>query len=173
LIYLQCTKVVRRILGAADENLREAPTAESVLGNWSVNYVPVGSRNALVFMSDRTLLSFPILEGKQAFEMQDMPSFLGHGLSQLMQMTEVPKERYAGLLEDTNVVALTKPGSQSILGLHRSISSDYDFRVERAGGISKCDLGIIIAAVNQTPRAKLDFATSFEVTNALLIPGGA
>ena len=161
------------MLGIADEELREAPPAESLLGNWSVNFVPIGSRNALVFMSDRTLLSFLILEGKQGFEMQDMPSFLGHGLSQLMQMMGVPEDRYADLLDDTEVVALTKPGSQSVLGLHRSISGDYDYRVERSGGISKCDLGSIIAAVNETPRAKLYFATSFEVTNALLVPGAA
>ena len=161
------------MLGIGDEELREAPPAESVLGNWSVNYVPIGSRFAFVFMSDRSLLSFPILEGKQAFEMRDMPSFLGHGLSQIMRMMSLPEDKYARLLEDTNEVALVKPSSQSILGLHRSISSDYDYRVASAGGINKCDLGSVIAAVNQTPRAKLKFATSFEVTSALLAPGAA
>ena len=173
MIYLQCTKQVRRMLGVDKEELRLAPEAESILGNWSANYIPIGSRNALLFMSDRSLLSFPIMEGKLPFQMQDMPTFLGHGLSLLMKMTDLPEGRYARILTDMDEVALTKAGNQSILGLHRALAEDYDYRVNRAGGIQRCDLGLVIAAVNQTPRAKLKFATSFEVARELLTESAA
>ena len=161
------------MLGVDKDELRLAPEAESILGNWSVNYIPIGRRNAFLFMSDRTLLSFPIMEGKLPFQMQDMPTFLGHGLNLLMKMTELPEGSYAKTLTDLDEVALTKAGKQSILGLHRALAEDYDFRVNRAGGIQQCDLGLVIAAVNQTPRAKLKFATSFEVATELLTESAA
>ena len=161
------------MLGVDKEELRIAPEAESILGNWSVNYIPIGSRNAFLFMSDRTLLSFPIMEGKLPFQMQDMPTFLGHGLNLLMKMTDLPEGRYARILMDVDQVAPTRAGNQSILGLHRALAEDYDYRVNRACGIQRSDLGVVIAAVNQTPRAKLKFATSFEVTRDLLSESAA
>jgi hypothetical protein len=172
-IYLQCTNQVRRMLGIEKEELRLAPAAESILGNWSVNHIPICGRNALLFMSDRSLLSFPILEGKLPFQMQDMPTFLGHGLSQLMNIANLPETSFAKVLKDMNEVALTKTGSQSILGLHRSLARDYDYLVGQAGGIRQANLGSIIAAVNQTPRAKLKFATSFQVVRELLTENAA
>ncbi len=171
MIYLQCTKQVRRMLGLENEALQEAPSATSILGNWTVNYVPIGKRHAFLFMSDRTLLSFPILEGQLAFEPQDMPKFLAHGLAQVLKMAGLSEQDYARLLNDTDTVAFAKAGNRSILGVYRALADDYNFRTDRAGGIERCNLAAVIAQVNQTPRAKLKFATSFEVTRALLLPG--
>jgi hypothetical protein len=161
------------MLGLGKEELRLAPVAESILGNWSVNYIPIGSSKALLFMSDRSLLSFPILEGKVPFQMQDMPTFLGHGLSQLMKMANLQEASFAKVLIDMGEVAITKTGSQSILGLQRALAQDYDHLVCQAGGVQRANLGSIIAAVNQTPRAKLKFATSFEVARELLTESAA
>jgi hypothetical protein len=167
-IYLQCTGNARRKLGLAQEELQAAPAPDSRLGNWTLNYVPFGGRWAFLFMSDRSLLSFPIMEGKLTFEVQDVPPFLRHGITQLMEIAKVPRKLYASLLQDTDKVALTKATSRSLLAVQSAIAEDYFRRVEAAGGIERASLGEVIVAVNETPRSKLNWATSFEVTLALL-----
>jgi hypothetical protein len=165
-IYLQCTKAIQRTLGIG--GLAEAPVAESVLGNWTVNNVPLGGRRAFLFMSDRSLLSFPLMEGQRAVEAHHMLGFLVHGISKLLDELNAPKRAAALLLRDTDDVVLTKAPNRSLLAVHSAIAADYFHRVERAGGIARCKLGEIITTVNETPRSKLSWSTSFEVTLALL-----
>jgi hypothetical protein len=165
-IYLQCTKSVQRKRGIAGP--AEAPVAESVLGNWTVNHVPVGERRAFLFMSDRSLLSFPLLEGQRAVETHHMLDFLAHRITQLLESLNAPKRAMARLLRDTDEVVLTKAPNRLLLAIHSAIATDYFHRVNRAGGVDRCNLGEIIAAVNETPRSKLNWSTSFEVTLALL-----
>jgi len=165
-IYLQCTIAIQRALGVA--GLGEAPAAASVLGNWTVNNVPLGGRRAFLFMSDRSLLSFPLTEGRRPIELRRMPDCLAHGISLLMDALDAPKHTAARLLRETEEVALTKAANRSLLAVHSAIATDYFHRVDRAGGIQHCDLSEVIMAVNQTPRAKLNWATSSEVTLALL-----
>ena len=173
MLYLQCTRSVLRLFGLHLENLSPAPEAASLLGNWTVGDVPLGDRRALLFMSDRTLLSFPIMEGKKKTEISDLPAFLGHGLSQLLPALGAPQSAVATLLEDAHEVALAKAPGRSVLAMHSSIARDYAERVDHAGGIAGCALGEVIAAVNQTPRATLQWANSFKVTLELLRQGMA
>ncbi|CAG0945292.1 hypothetical protein ANRL1_02236 [Anaerolineae bacterium] len=168
MIYLQCTGNVRKKLGLAQEELQAAPAPNSPLGNWTLNYIPLGGRWAFLFMSDLSLLSFPIMEGKLTLEVQDVPPFLRHGMTQLMEIVKAPRKLYASLLQDTDKVALTKATNRSLLAVQSAIAEDYFRRVEAAGGIERASLGEIIVAVNSTPRSKLKWATSFEVTLGLL-----
>ena len=168
MIYLQCTRNVRKQLGLDGQELRAAPEGVSALGNWTLNRIPLGDRSAFLFMSDRSLLSFPILEGRQGVEMAGIPGLLAHGITQLMQMVGVRPDAYAKLLRDTEEIAVTKSGNRSLLANHNAIAADYIHRVDYAGGIPHCNLGEIIRDVNQTPRSKLKWATSFEVTLDLL-----
>lgn len=168
MIYLQCTEKVRRVLGVLPGSLLAAPDAQSLLGNWTVNDVAFGERRAFLFMSDKTLLSFPIMQGRLPFSVADMPTFMSHGLVQLMEMMAAPKDLYASLLKDANEVALTKSGSQSLLAMHKAIAEDYSHRIAKSGGIHKCSLGELILSVNQAPRAKLKWANSMETTLELL-----
>lgn len=167
MIYLQCTHAVLRMLGIR-EPLSHAPHAESTLGNWTVNDIPIDGRRALLFMSDRSLLSFPLLQGRSPVEMQDMPTFLAHGMSQLMAVLDVPKLAVDRLLRDVDTVALAKAPGRSLLAVHSAIAGDYARRIDRLGGIENCNLGDVISAVNRTPRVMLEGATPSEVSVELL-----
>jgi hypothetical protein len=64
-LYLQATKKALSRLGLASANLPGPGSTESALGNWFVSIAPMGGRDAYLFMSTRSLLSFPVMIGKR------------------------------------------------------------------------------------------------------------
>ena len=170
--YLQATKSTLERLGLRPETLQHAPAATSRLGNWTVNYVPIANRYAYLFMSDRTYLNFPILQGKQQIELQDMPGFLQHGLSQLLESFGVSAELIKATLAELEVIAVTKVQDKSSLAVHAAIVSEYA-HVLRLGGGANQNLSEAVLRVNNLPRRKLGGATSQEATLGLLASSAA
>jgi hypothetical protein len=168
MLYLQATKKALLRLGVGSEEFATAGATDSALGNWFVNVVPLGSREAFVFMSTRSLLNFPILIGKKIPGPADMPAFLEHGIATLTKAMKTPSAQATRLIDDLNTVALCASRDKSIVTIHNAISAEYRQRVEHAGGIYAADLGRIIDATNTTPRATLEWRTSYEVSAELL-----
>jgi hypothetical protein len=172
MLYLQATKKARDALGIGREPLGPPGQTTSVLGNWMVNIVPIGSRQAFLFMSSRSLLSFPILVGMKQPSLQDMPAFLSHGLKQLTQAMEVPSKKLSLLLQGFDELAVCKAIDKPLLGAFRAVAVDYAHRVNAEGGVAKANIGGIISAVNSTPRQILGYKNSFEVSSELLQSSG-
>ena len=91
MVYLQATQNARAYLGLSRQPFDAAKETQSALGNWLLNIVPVGQRTALLFMSAKSLLSFPILIGRQQPTPEDIPGFMTHGLTQLMKSMKTPR----------------------------------------------------------------------------------
>jgi hypothetical protein len=167
-IYLQATQKARDALGIGKEKLHPPLQTESALGNWMLNVVPIGSRQSFLFMSSRSLLSFPIMLGVQQPSLQDMPAFLSHGIEQLIKTMKTPKKSVPSLFQDLDEIAVCKLVDKSLLGAFSAVAADYFHRVNAKGGLPKANLGEIISSVNSTPRQMLGFKTSFEVSRELL-----
>jgi hypothetical protein len=168
MLYLQATQKARDALGIGKEPLNPPEQTTSVLGNWMVNIVPIGNRQAFLFMSSRSLLSFPIMIGVKQPSLQDMPAFLSHGLKQLSQAMKVPSKKLSLLLKDFDEIAVCKAIDKPLLGAFRAVAADYDHRVNAEGGVAKANIGAIIFDVNSTPRQMLEYKNSFEVSSELL-----
>ena len=171
--YLQCTKAVLTGFGLLPSNLEVAPAATARLGNWTVNRVPIGDRTAFLFMSDRTYLNFPILEGRNKVDLQDMPGFLQHGLTQLLSAFSVPESSIKDAIAEVEVIALTRATNRSSLAMHAAIVDDYAHILQGLGGMGTHNLSEAIARVNDLPRRKLEWSTSREATLAILTAGAA
>ncbi len=133
--YLQCTRAVLEGFGLRPEELQPAPAAVSRLGNWTLNKVPIGDRMAFLFMSDRTYLNFPILEGKERVELQDLPAFLQHGLNQLLTAIGATPAQIRSALSDLEEIAVTRAASRSGQAMHAAIVDDYAHVMRDPGGI--------------------------------------
>jgi hypothetical protein len=168
MLYLQATQKARDALGIEKEPLNPPGQTTSVLGNWMVNIVPIGSRRAFLFMSGRSLLSFPIMIGVKQPTLQDMPAFLSHGLKQLSPVIKVPSKKLSLLLQDFDEVAICQAIDKPLLAAFRAVAAEYHHRVNAEGGAAKANIGAIISAVNSTPRQMLEYKNSFEVSNELL-----
>jgi hypothetical protein len=168
MLYLQATQKARDALGIGKEALYPPGQTSSALGNWMVNLVAIGNRQAFLFMSGRSLLSFPIMIGAKQPSLQDMPAFLSHGLKQLTETMEVPSKNLSRLLKDFDEIALCKAIDKSLLGAFRAVAADYAHRVNAEGGVAQANIGAIISAVNSMPRKMLGYKNSFEISSELL-----
>jgi len=173
MLYLQATKKTLRRLGVGNMEFADAGATESALGNWFVNVVSLGAREAFLFMSTRSLLSFPILIGKKAPGPQDMPDFLAHGLALLTNEMKTPTSQAKQLIDGFDTVALCAANDRSIVGSHNAIAAEYAQRIDDAGGLTAANLDKIVGAANTTPRAALKWRTSYEVSIELLAAGVA
>ncbi|MBX3628046.1 MAG: hypothetical protein KF892_23760 [Rhizobacter sp.] len=170
MIFLQATQIARDALGIGKEPLDEAGETQSLLGNWLVNVVPIGDRHAFLFMSARSMLSFPIMIGQQKPGLKDMPTFLAYGVKQIAQHMKLPAEKVSRLLKDFDEVAVCKTSNQSQLGALRAVAADY---AHHARGSSKVDPGRLITSVNSLPRKGFEFSSAFEITHELFLASDA
>ena len=168
MLYLQATKKALTRLGLGREKLAAPGATDSALGNWFVSVVPLGGRDAYLFMSTRSLLSFPILIGAREPEPGDMLLFLEHGSTMLLKSLKVPGLQSSQIQQDFAEVKLCTNFDKSLVGVHSAIANEYFQRVELQGGLTRADMSSIIAATNSTPRATLQWKNSFEVTKELL-----
>lgn len=168
MLYLQASQKARIALGVGTVLLAPPGRTDSALGNWMVTITPIGRRRAYVFMSCSSLLSFPIMIGQKTITLEDLPNLLAHGLTRLMEHMKTTDSQRIRLLNDMKDIALCKAIDKSMIGVFRSVASDYDYRVGRAGGLTNVDIDDIVFRNNSIPRATLGYRTSFEVSRVLL-----
>lgn len=172
MLYIQTTQKARDILGIGRETFDAAGETASPLGNWMLNVVPVGGRHALLFMSARSFLSFPMLIGVHRPTLHEVPSFMSHGLSRLMDRMGTPRRQRDRLLNSLDAILICKANDKSLLAVFSAVAADYFHRVDRMGGMDRADMDKVVTAVNSTPRALLGYKTAFEASAGLLRQAG-
>ena len=168
MIHLQCTQSVLKHLGIDPKELQQADDTNAVLGNWSVTSMVIDRRNAFLFMSDRSLLSFLLLEGKLAFDLTRLQGLLHGGVSQLLDFLGVGQKTIDLVLLEMNTIAVARTKDRGLLGNLSSLADDYQHRVMASGGLNSCDLTEIIMSINGGPQRRLGWSSSVEITKQLL-----
>jgi hypothetical protein len=148
--------------------LLQAGSTDALLGNWSVTDFGVDRRHAFIFMSDKTLLSFLLLEGKTKFDLLNLQVLLVNGLAQLLQFMAIPQESIDAGIADLEVMAITKTKNRSIMGNLTALVDAYQDGIYRRGGLKSFDLSELILNVNNRPQRRLEWATPTEMTHELL-----
>jgi uncharacterized protein DUF6933 len=164
MLYLKCTNAVQRHVGLKKENLADAVSTDSILGNWYVNRFPLEERHALVFMSEATLLSFILFEGKRPVTVETIPDMFMAGLQQLLEMRGIGAQAINLIMKPYETGLYAKTDNRSDLGSLNDLVKGYQARIEYEGGLSRCDLTRIIMGTNEMPQRKLNWSTSWEVT---------
>lgn len=90
MLYLKCTGDVQKAIGLRKENLADALPSEAPLGNWYVHRFNLARSKAYIFMSEATLLSFILFQGKKPITAESLPGMFMAGLSQLLEMRGLP-----------------------------------------------------------------------------------
>lgn len=164
---LQCSIALLKQLDAMPGEGPPPASAPGRLGDWGVTLFPLENRKAALFMSQRTLLSFVILEGKP-FAPSSFATVFWAGLSQVLEMDGYKPPVVAEVLDSYSELVLTKTGSASRTAQINNLAQDYKHAVWIAGGLKRCDLDTAIRKINQRPRKPLNYATAQEATRELL-----
>jgi hypothetical protein len=170
---LQCTRKLLLQLNAlpgAEATLPESKPG--FLGDWCATLIPVEERVAALFMSQRSLLSFAILEG-QRFNPEAIGKVFWGGLSQTLAQAGYKAAKVKQVVNSYSELVLAPIASKSQNAQLTNLGRDFAHFIEVSGGLERCDIGAAIQNINQRPREALQWETSEEVTRALLFAAGA
>jgi hypothetical protein len=168
MLYLKCTLEVQKVLGLHKESLAEAFPSENPLGNWYVNRVPIGRRKAFIFMSETTLLSFLLFQGKKPITTKFLSQMFLAGLEQLLQMRGFPKDAIDKAFQYYETGLFAKTDNRADLGSLNDLVKIYQCLIESQGGFDYCDLTGIIMKVNETPQRRIGWVNSWDITHSKL-----
>ena len=168
MLFLKCTQQVQKVVGLRKENLASAEPSIAPLGNWYVNCFDLGRRKAYIFMSEATLLSFILFQGKKPVTLESLPIMLLAGLEQLLRMKGLPQSAIDKAIKYHDAGLYARTDSRADLGSLNDLVNHYQWRVEDEGGLSRCDLTGIIMSVNDMPQRRIDWKTSWDAVQSKL-----
>lgn len=175
MLTFKCTQKVRDYLSLAPSEL-SAPTehSASLLGDWYVNLLVIDRRKCLLFMNERTLLSFIAIGFKKSKGLKhDVHQVFIHHLFNLYKLLALPIEGLNQVMDDCSEYGYSKTDSRKVLGNMNDLAHLYQATIAYSGGLDACDLSEIIRRMNHTPQANLNHQYSVDVANALLLnPSG-
>jgi len=166
-LQLKTTAKVRKFVGIKDSDLVEKVSDSSVLGAWYVNIFFIERRKALVFMNERTLLSF-IIYGVRKDNTKNLGEVLCRGLYQLLNFADVDSDLIERALSGYETCSYSKTDSKRSLGNMNEIVFLYQHHIEYEGGLQTCDLTDITFKVNQTPQRNIGWNFSLDLAISLI-----
>ena len=98
------------------DHLGEARATDAPLGNWYVTFLPMAERNAFVYMSSRTQLSFLMLEGERLTPEKLFISLV-RGISLVLELAGYPEHVRERVMNGYRSVAFARASDLSQLGV--------------------------------------------------------
>ena len=169
MLYLKCTGEVQKAIGLRKVDLADATASTAPLGHWYVHRFSVGRTRCFLFMSEVTLLSFVLYQGRKPVNAQTLPQMFLTGLVQLMDFMGVDADTIARALHEYRQGLFSKTDSRKILGSMNDLVLCYCTMIEAQGGLAACDLTGTIMKINDMPQRTLDWSTSRERSLDLLV----
>ena len=167
MLQLRCTKKVLDHFRISDPALAEPQSTDAALGNWYVNLVKIDRRNTLIFMSERTLLSF-VLFGVRKSNSTKLAEIFIHGAMQLLQLEGFTESEIASALGGDGILTVTKTDNRKALGNLNDLMRIYEHSVWYEHGFKHCDLWGIISSTNRMPQKNIGGGYSIDLARELV-----
>lgn len=168
MLVLKCTAEVQRAIGLTKQQIVEAHAVPAPLGGWYVHRFTIGRTQCYLFMSEVSLLSFLLYQGKKKVNDQTLPLMFMTGLGQLLAMKGFEPDLIHLALQDYSSCQFTKTDSRKLLGSMNDLVYCYRAMIEAQGGLNSCDLTRTIMKINDMPQRTLNWGTSWGVTASVL-----
>jgi hypothetical protein len=109
-----------------------------------------------------------LFQGKKPVTTETLPNMMLAGLEQLLQMRGINQDAIERLMVPYHEGLFAKTDSRSDLGSLNDLVHRYQWIIEGEGGLDKCDLTGIIMGTNAMPQRRLEWRTSWEMTQTRL-----
>ncbi len=167
MLQLRVTGKLRKLAGIKDPHLSEPLHDTTSLGGWYIHVFQFGRRKALIFMNERTLLSF-VLIGARKDNTKNLYKLFLNGLSQFLETIGVNQDKLDRIIIEYSECCFTRTINKSNLGNLNDLVKLYQEIVWRNGGLDHCDFDEIAFTLNQMPQRRLDWGSSLEVAMVLI-----
>ena len=167
MLQLRCTRKVLDQFKIQTDTLFEPEPTDAALGNWYVNLATIERRKTLIFMSERTLLSFLVF-GIRNDNAKNLEALFVHGLVQLLEFEGFTGEQVSSALGSDGVVVLTKTDNRKALGSMNDLVQVYEQKIWYEHGFKYCDLWKTISSTNRMPQKNLGWGFSIDLARELV-----
>lgn len=167
MLQIRCTKKVLDAMSLRQTDLSGVKEPDSILGNWYANIFTVDRRKTLIFMNERTLLSF-VIYGMRKDNIANFKEYFHRGLRQVLLMENVEDEKIEEILAQYETIEFTRTNSRTVLGNLNDLVDLYKYLILYDGGLKECDLTSIIRRMNRTPQRNLGWKYSVDILAELL-----
>ena len=164
---IRCTQKLLKALGVKNTELSDIEKSDSILGNWYANIFTLDRRKTIIFMNEKTLLSF-VIYGIKKTNIKNFPLIFINGLEQCLAMEDIESRQIEKVLSEYTNMFLTKTDSKSFLGNMNDIVSLYTHFVLYDGGLNQVDLSEVIARINRTPQRNIGWQNSIAAVKGIL-----
>ena len=168
MIQLRCTKKVQDLLSIKKQNLSEPKESDHILGNWFVNVFIQDRRKVLVYMNEKTLLSF-VVAGVTKTKSKLIIESLQSGLAKLLASEDFSEHQISKVIDSINEIEVAPTASRKHSGNMNDLIFMYQILIDGAGGLANCDLDAIIKQINRTPQRNIDWEYSITAAKKILI----
>jgi IS30 family transposase len=160
---------VQDFLSLKASDFSDASSNNTVLGAWYVNQILINRRKVLVFMNEKTLLSFIVVGIKKSKTIKDdfATTFLYHFFN-FMKLMEFPLGKMGEVMDDYQDSQFCKTDSRQALGNMNDLVFLYEHLIYDHGGLESCDVSDIILKMNEIPQKNLGHKTSRQIAYELL-----
>jgi hypothetical protein len=167
MIQIRCTQKVIKALSLKEKDLCDVKQPSGLLGNWYSNLFVLDRRKTLIFMNERTLLSF-IITGIKKKNIKDLPIVFCNGINQLLLMENFDDNVISNVTNECLEIELTRTANRSLLGNLNDLIHLYKSFILADGGLNLCNLDSITKKINRTPQRKLEWSSSVEIAHEIL-----
>ena len=168
MLRLKCTGEVQKAMGLRKAQLVKPLASDSLLGDWYVHRFSAAGTVLYLFMSETTLLSFVLYQGRQGVSAERLPLMFLAGLEQLLNMLGASTDQVSRVMHDSTSGLFAKTDSRKTLGCLNDLVRCYGHAIEHHGRLGACDLSQIIAQINRMPQRTLDWRDAWAATEAAL-----
>ena len=166
MLQLCCTKSVIAQFGIAEDSLCESTAGDGTLGNWYVNLFAVSDIKCVIFMSERTLLSFLIF-GLRKDNSTNIAQMFLNGMTQFLESEGFTSDQAEACLGSDRILALTAATNKKAIAAMNAVVRVYEQKIKSQGGFQSCNLSNILSSTNRMPQKTLDWSFPIELAREL------
>jgi len=158
---LRCTAKLAREMGLRPPDLHYESLTSGLLAQWHANLLHINRRKTVLFVNDRTLFNFVVLDVSRR-DIQRLPElFLSH-FSCVIADENIPKEIRAKILSEYSDLRIAKSANRSVLGSANDIALHYKYSILDAGGVHSPEVPEIIRKMNRMPLQAIKYKFPIE-----------
>lgn len=167
MLQLKLTKKVQKELGLKPGDLEDVEESNTTLGDWFVNLFYLDRRKTLIFVNEKTLLSF-ILYGVKKDDIKKIHQIFLTGLERTLAFEEIETEKVDKLLKEYADIRFAKTDNKKVLGNMNDLINLYTRIIYSNGGLQAGNLTEVIMSINRTPQRNIDGTYSIDMVKEIL-----
>jgi len=142
-------------MGLKKSDLAESEPTFSFLGSWHANLLHIDRRKCVLFVNDKTLFNFVVLDINRALIRELGKLFINH-LSCVVASEGLPGKVQEAIKSEYQDLAYAGTNSKSVLGSMNDLAFHYEHHILSEGGIHSARIPEIIHKLNRMPMKALD-----------------